>query len=265
MSGAPAAAIAAAAATGGRRSRLLCVRANMRRSGGDGPGVPDRVVASLPYLVSGQRRVGAGRQAYCCPCTAAAAAARRPRRLHPPPAHVPQVPLLDSLKYSKFFFYQFPATQVILKPLEPLVSVYFGVPFASFAVFFAIYLVRPGSSSLLPAWRSFKTLLPLADGPPLSTRPPVPSRPLPAPPAPPLACRASSTTRASAASCASTPCRRCCWTSSSCERSKLGRQHAELHFGCPCEPATSAPAALTPCAAPPPPAKLLPAAAACPG
>ena len=62
--------------------------------------VPDRVVALLPYLV----------------------------------------PLLDGLRYSRFFFQQFPQTIFLLQPLQPLVSMYYRVPFAGVISFFAIYM-----------------------------------------------------------------------------------------------------------------------------
>lgn len=50
------------------------------------------------------------------------------------------IPLCDGLRYGKFFFAQFPQFARLLAPLNPLVSLYFTVPFASFAVFFAVYL-----------------------------------------------------------------------------------------------------------------------------
>ena len=62
--------------------------------------VPDRVVALLPYLV----------------------------------------PLLDGLRYSRFFFAQFPQAIFLLQPLQPLASVYFRIPFAGMISFFAIYM-----------------------------------------------------------------------------------------------------------------------------
>jgi uncharacterized membrane protein len=67
----------------------------------DGPSsIKDRVVASLPYLL----------------------------------------PLFDSLRYGKFLFVQFPILGAILAPFEPLINIYFSVPFASLAAFFAVYL-----------------------------------------------------------------------------------------------------------------------------
>ena len=62
--------------------------------------VPDRVVAFLPYLV----------------------------------------PLLDGLRYSRFFFAQFPQAIFLLQPLQPLASMYFRIPFAGMISFFAIYM-----------------------------------------------------------------------------------------------------------------------------
>jgi len=58
---------------------------------GDGPSdVKDRVVAALPYLL----------------------------------------PLFDGLRYGKFLFLQFPAFAAVLSPFEPLINIYFSVPFA---------------------------------------------------------------------------------------------------------------------------------------
>jgi hypothetical protein len=58
---------------------------------GDGPSdVKDRVVAALPYLL----------------------------------------PLFDGLRYGKFLFVQFPVFAAVLAPFEPLINIYFSVPFA---------------------------------------------------------------------------------------------------------------------------------------
>ena len=71
-----------------------------RGGGGGMVPVPDRCVALLPYLV----------------------------------------PLLDGLRYSRFFFQQFPSTIFLLQPLQPLAAAYYSIPFASLVSFFAIYL-----------------------------------------------------------------------------------------------------------------------------
>ena len=59
---------------------------------GGDPTVPDRVLAGLPYLL----------------------------------------PLFDGLRYGKFLFIQFPIFGTILAPLNPLISLYFSVPFAGY-------------------------------------------------------------------------------------------------------------------------------------
>lgn len=78
------------------------VTASWRNGGGGGgaPAIPDRVVAALPYIL----------------------------------------PLFDGLRYGKFLFVQFPAFAAVLAPFEPLMRIYFSVPFASLAAFFAVYL-----------------------------------------------------------------------------------------------------------------------------
>ena len=70
------------------------------RGGGGVVPIPDRIVALLPYLV----------------------------------------PLLDGLRYSRFFFSQFPQAIVLLTPLQPIASMYFRIPFAGLISFFAIYM-----------------------------------------------------------------------------------------------------------------------------
>ena len=108
-SSAPLSAPAAAAAAAPQRRRRrggLTTTASFSTYGGRGGGgggiipVPDRVVALLPYLV----------------------------------------PLLDGLRYSRFFFAQFPQAIVLLQPIQPLASAYFRIPFAGMISFFAIYM-----------------------------------------------------------------------------------------------------------------------------
>ena len=87
------------------KSRRACVTTHARYGSYDGRGggtvpIPDRIVALLPYLV----------------------------------------PLLDGLRYSRFFFSQFPQAIVLLTPLQPIASMYFSIPFAGLISFFAIYM-----------------------------------------------------------------------------------------------------------------------------
>lgn len=72
------------------------------RRGGEeeSPTVAERLVAALPYLL----------------------------------------PLLDGLRYSKFFWMEFPQALVVLAPLQPILALYRTVPFASLVAFFAVYL-----------------------------------------------------------------------------------------------------------------------------
>jgi len=65
------------------------------------PGVPERVVGALPYLL----------------------------------------PLFDGLRYGKFLFIQFPVFANVIAPLNPLIQLYFSVPFAGLAAFFAVYIL----------------------------------------------------------------------------------------------------------------------------
>ena len=95
------------------RSRRACVTTHARYGSYDGGGggmvpIPDRIVALLPYLV----------------------------------------PLLDGLRYSRFFFSQFPQAIVLLTPLQPIASMYFRIPFAGLISFFAIYMGMAENRSL---------------------------------------------------------------------------------------------------------------------
>mmetsp|Transcript_12421 Transcript_12421/g.31530 ORF Transcript_12421/g.31530 Transcript_12421/m.31530 type:complete len:251 (-) Transcript_12421:174-926(-) len=63
------------------------------------PDLGDRIVASVPYLL----------------------------------------PLLDGLRYGRFFFAEFPQTAIVLAPLQPLIKTYYTLPFASLIVFFSMY------------------------------------------------------------------------------------------------------------------------------
>ena len=49
------------------------------------------------------------------------------------------LPLLDGLLFGKYLFNQFPILGFILVPLEPLLNIYFRLPFAGLIVFFALF------------------------------------------------------------------------------------------------------------------------------
>tara|TARA_B100001769_G_scaffold260129_1_gene240506 strand:+ start:112 stop:984 length:873 start_codon:yes stop_codon:yes gene_type:complete len=55
-------------------------------------------------------------------------------------ALVYMLPLLDSLKYSKFLFMQFPMLSLALLPLAPVISLWGSLGFLQVVVFFATYL-----------------------------------------------------------------------------------------------------------------------------
>ena len=50
------------------------------------------------------------------------------------------LPLLDSLKYSKFLLIQFPLASLALLPLKPIIELWFALGFLQIAVFFGMYL-----------------------------------------------------------------------------------------------------------------------------
>ena len=85
------------------------------------PDIGDRVIASVPYLL----------------------------------------PLLDGLRYGKFFFREFPQTYVLLAPLEPLIKAYYTLPFASLVVFFGLYygIVQNYNFSRFVRFQAMQTIL----------------------------------------------------------------------------------------------------------
>ena len=89
------------------KTRGVTVVANALSGGYGGGGrgfnivpVPDRVVALVPYLL----------------------------------------PLMSALRYGRFFFTQFPAAVILLKPLMPILRGVATLPMGNLIVFFAIYL-----------------------------------------------------------------------------------------------------------------------------
>ena len=49
------------------------------------------------------------------------------------------LPLMDGVRYGRFFFREFPQVAALLAPLNPLLMWYYSVRWASIAVFFGLY------------------------------------------------------------------------------------------------------------------------------
>lgn len=49
------------------------------------------------------------------------------------------IPLIDALPFGSFILKQFPQLAIIFLPLQPLINIYYGVPFASFIIFLALF------------------------------------------------------------------------------------------------------------------------------
>ena len=49
------------------------------------------------------------------------------------------IPLLDALPFGSFILKQFPQIGIIYLPLQPLIDIYYGIPFASFILFLALF------------------------------------------------------------------------------------------------------------------------------
>ena len=71
------------------------------------------------------------------------------------------LPLLDGLRYGKFFFREFPQAYVLLAPLQPLIKVYYTLPFASLIVFFGLYygVVQNYNFSRFVRFQAMQTIL----------------------------------------------------------------------------------------------------------
>ncbi len=77
-------------------------------------------------------------------------------------ASVPYLlPLLDGLRYGRFFFKEFPQSYALLAPLQPLIKVYYTLPFASLVVFFALYygIVNNFNFSRFVRYNAMQTIL----------------------------------------------------------------------------------------------------------
>ena len=49
------------------------------------------------------------------------------------------IPLLDALPFGSFLLKQFPQIALIYLPLQPLIQIYYGIPFASFILFLVLF------------------------------------------------------------------------------------------------------------------------------
>lgn len=50
------------------------------------------------------------------------------------------LPLLDGMQYGRYVFAQYPVSEVLFRPLFPLLRLYASIPYSNFVVFFALYL-----------------------------------------------------------------------------------------------------------------------------
>ncbi len=51
------------------------------------------------------------------------------------------LPLVEGIGFGRFLFVQFPALQVILIPLSPVLAIYSTIPFAGLIIFFALFML----------------------------------------------------------------------------------------------------------------------------
>lgn len=58
------------------------------------------------------------------------------------------LPLIEGLAFGGFIFQQFPALQVVLLPLLPILQVYSSIPFAGLIIFFALLLLVVRNESI---------------------------------------------------------------------------------------------------------------------
>ena len=49
------------------------------------------------------------------------------------------IPLLDALPFGSFILKQFPQLAIIYLPLQPLIEIYYGIPFVSFILFLVLF------------------------------------------------------------------------------------------------------------------------------
>ena len=67
------------------------------------------------------------------------------------------LPLIDGLSFGRFLFAQFPALQLILLPLAPVITIYQVIPFAGFVIFLALYMLVVRNENI-PHFIRFNTM-----------------------------------------------------------------------------------------------------------
>lgn len=50
------------------------------------------------------------------------------------------LPFIGALPFGRFFLEQFPQAGLIYLPFTPIINIYYGIPFASLIIFFALFL-----------------------------------------------------------------------------------------------------------------------------
>ena len=71
------------------------------------------------------------------------------------------LPLIDVLPFSMPLIQQFPVLGIIYVPLQPLIGIYYGVPFASFAIFLLLFItvVRNPNISYFIRFNALQSIL----------------------------------------------------------------------------------------------------------
>jgi uncharacterized membrane protein len=71
------------------------------------------------------------------------------------------LPLIDVLPFSMPLIQQFPVLGIIYVPLQPLISLYYGFPFASFAIFLLLFItvVRNPNISYFIRFNALQSIL----------------------------------------------------------------------------------------------------------
>lgn len=96
------------------RQAAVTVQARYSAAGGGGnwsvgsPGIADRVLAALPYLL----------------------------------------PFFDCVMYGRYLFYMYPAIKMAVQPLLPAMSLYHSIPMGSFIAFFGLYIAVVNNRSM---------------------------------------------------------------------------------------------------------------------